>query len=91
MTPYMAPTRLGDVATYTFFGAGGLFLFGELGALAGTWSAKRSITADPEARRRIETAFRRFRADVLRREAEQLERGTEGQGLGSSFGGGILS
>ncbi len=46
--------------------------------LTGTLSANRTIASDPESRKRIENAFRRFRADVLRRQAEQLEKGTEG-------------
>lgn len=85
MTPYMKPTTLGDVATYTFFSAGGLFLGGEIGGLGGGWSAKRLVTGDEESRKRIETAFRRFKADVLRRQVEELETGKRGieEGAGS--------
>jgi len=36
--------------------------------------AIRTINRDPEARERIETAFRRFRADVLRKEADALDK-----------------
>lgn len=71
----MRPTTIGDFATYTFFAAGGLFIGGELGALGGSLAASRSLNKDPEAKQRIETAFRRFRADILRKEAESLERG----------------
>jgi len=77
----MKPSTLGDAATYLFFSAGGLFAFGELGALIGGFSASRTVSADPAARQRIETAFRRFRADVLRREAERMERGTGAVGF----------
>lgn len=71
----LKPSTLGDFAAYTFFSAGGLFLGGEIGALTGSLSANRSLSKDPESKKRIETAFRRFRADVLRKEAEQIERG----------------
>ena len=45
------------------------------GFLGGAASGSRSITKDPEQRRRIETAFRKFRADVLRQEAALLDQG----------------
>lgn len=73
MTPYMRPTTLGDVAAYTFFGFGGLFIGGETGVLTGGASAGKTISSDPKSRERIETAFRRFRADVLRKEADALD------------------
>ena len=69
----LRPTTLGDVAAYTFFGFGGLFLGGETGLLTGGASAGRLISRDPESRERIETAFRRFRADILRKEADELD------------------
>ncbi|KAJ5104388.1 hypothetical protein NUU61_001735 [Penicillium alfredii] len=75
LTPLLKPTALGDFATYFFASAGGLFLGGELGFAAGTASGSRSITADPEKRKRIENAFRGFRADMLRREADALDKG----------------
>lgn len=75
ITPLIKPTRLGDFAAYTFFAAGGIFVGGELGLLTGGLLAKRSITGDPETRQRVENAFRSFRADVLRKEIEQLESG----------------
>lgn len=84
VTPLMRPTRLGDIATYTFFAAGGVFVFGELGMVAGAWSARRQVMGDPESRKRIETAFKRFRAEVLRKEAEDLEAEA---GTGGIFGG----
>ncbi|KAL8913356.1 MAG: hypothetical protein Q9171_001833 [Xanthocarpia ochracea] len=74
MTPLMKPSTLGDVAAYTFFGFGGLFLGGETGILTGTASARRAIARNPESRERIETAFRRFRADLLRKEADALDK-----------------
>lgn len=43
--------------------------------MGGAASGSRSITADPERKKRIEAAFRRFRADVLRREADSLDNG----------------
>lgn len=75
MTKFMKPSTLGDIAAYTFGGAGGVFIGGELGLLGGSVSASSSLGKDPESRKRIETAFRRFKADVLRREAEMLETG----------------
>ncbi|KAL8959517.1 MAG: hypothetical protein Q9193_003638 [Seirophora villosa] len=74
ITPFMRPSTLGDVAAYTFFGFGGLFLGGETGLMTGGAFAGRRITSDPESRERIETAFRRFKADVLRQEADDLDK-----------------
>lgn len=71
----MQPSTLGDFAAYFFFGAGGLFLGGETGLLTGSGSASRSISRDPELRARVENAFRKFRADVLRKEADALDGG----------------
>ena len=75
ITPMLRPTTLGDVAAYTLFSAGGLFLGGELGLLTGSYAGMRSITQDPESRARIEKAFRSFRADLLRKEADMLDGG----------------
>ena len=69
------PSTLGDVVTYTLFSLGGVFLGGELGMLTGSASARRAISSDTESRRRIEHAFRAFRADVLKQEAKELEGG----------------
>jgi len=33
------------------------------------------LTGDPERRQRVESAFRRFRADLLRKEADELDKG----------------
>ncbi|KAI4240959.1 MAG: hypothetical protein L6R40_004839 [Gallowayella cf. fulva] len=73
-TALMRPTTLGDVAAYTFFGFGGLFIGGEIGILTGSASAGRTISRDSGSRERIETAFRRFRADLLRKEADTLDK-----------------
>lgn len=73
ISPLMKPSTLGDFATYMLFGAGGIFVGGELGMLGGAWSAQRTIGRDGAGKERIDMAFRRFRADVLRREADQLE------------------
>ncbi|PYI17584.1 hypothetical protein BO86DRAFT_388866 [Aspergillus japonicus CBS 114.51] len=73
ITPLLKPTTFGDFATYFFASAGGLFLGGELGFLGGAAVGSRGITNEPERRKRIENAFRRFRADVLRREADALD------------------
>ena len=73
--PLLKPSTLGDVATYLFFSAGGLFIGGELGLLAGSFSAGRTISQDPESSTRIETAFSKLRADVLRKEADSLDGG----------------
>lgn len=45
------------------------------GLAGGAASGSRSITRDPEMKKRIETAFRKFRADVLRKQADELVRG----------------
>lgn len=81
MTPYLKPSTLGNIATYSLFGLGGVFIGGELGLLSGSMAAGRTITRDPESRQRIEIEFRKFRAEVLRAEADLLERGG-----GSLFG-----
>lgn len=73
LEPLLRPSRWGDVATYTLFGISGLFLGGETGLLTGGISARRAVRRDPESRARIERAFRKFRAEVLRKEADALE------------------
>jgi hypothetical protein len=71
----LKPTTLGDIATYVFFGGGGLFFGGELGLLSGSTFAGRTISSDPAKRARIETAFRKFKADALRKQADLLDGG----------------
>lgn len=46
---------------------------GETGLLTGSGSASRTISKDPDSRARIEAAFRKFRADVLRKEADAID------------------
>lgn len=75
MTALAKPSVLGDVAAYFFFTAGGLFIGGETGLLTGSFSAGRLITKNPDSRERIENAFRKFRADALRQEADNLDGG----------------
>lgn len=48
---------------------------GMTGLAGGAASGSRSITRDPEMKKRVETAFRIFRADVLRKQADELDRG----------------
>ena len=52
---------------------------GETGFLTGSASAERTIIKDLETRARIEKAFLKFEANVLKKELQQLEDG------GSSF------
>jgi hypothetical protein len=52
--------------------------------LSGSTFAARSISSNPETRARIETAFRKFKADALRKQANQLD-GGKGT-LGTMFG-----
>ncbi|KAK2024119.1 hypothetical protein LX32DRAFT_599377 [Colletotrichum zoysiae] len=75
LTKELAPTKLGDIAAYSLLGIGSLFLGGELGFLSGTSAAARTIKRDPESRARIEAAFRKFRAEALRKEADRLDGG----------------
>ena len=77
ITPLLKPTTFGDIATYVLFAAGGVFTGGELGLLGGSAMASRRISSDPESRARIETAFRKFKADALRKQADQLDGGKE--------------
>ena len=81
ITPFVRPSRAGDIATYGFFGIAGLFLGGDLGLLLGQSAARKKITGDPETKDRIERAFRGFKADILRKELQDLEAGRGGLGL----------
>lgn len=85
LTPLVKPTTLGDVATYAFFAGGGLFFGGELGLASGTWSANRLVMRDADSRGRIDRAFKKFRADVLRSEAAGLEKSMQDVDAGSSI------
>lgn len=59
LTKVMQPSALGDVATYTLLGFGGLFLGGEMGLVTGSFRARSFVSKDPESQQRIEKAFRR--------------------------------
>jgi hypothetical protein len=78
----MKPSTLGDIATYTLLGGGGIFLFGEMGLLTGSFRARQQIGSDREGRDRIQMAFRRFQADALRSQADMLENEGKGSILG---------
>ncbi|KAH9841317.1 hypothetical protein Tdes44962_MAKER07766 [Teratosphaeria destructans] len=80
ITPLMKPSTIGDVATYSLLGAGGLFFGGETGLLTGTFRARSVINQDRDSRERIQNAFRKFRADVLRKEADALDQGRQREG-----------
>ncbi|RMZ79760.1 hypothetical protein DV738_g3149, partial [Chaetothyriales sp. CBS 135597] len=82
ITPLLAPSTLGDIAAFTFFPLGGLFLFGETGGLFGAWSASRAINSDPDSKKRIERAVTNFRIDALKREIEELEKNKVADFLG---------
>lgn len=60
LTGLMRPSRLGDFATYTFLGLGGLFIGGETGLLTGSFRARQQIASDRESGDRIRNAFHRF-------------------------------
>lgn len=46
-----------------------------VGFAGGVAKGTSSINSDPESKKRIETAFRKFRADVLRKQADALDKG----------------
>lgn len=59
-TGLLRPSRLGDFATFTFLGIGGLFLGGETGLLTGSFRARQQIASDRESGDRIRNAIHRF-------------------------------
>ncbi|KAK2742411.1 hypothetical protein FQN55_007849 [Onygenales sp. PD_40] len=73
LTPFVRPTTLGDIAMFGLFTAGGLFIGGETGLMTGIYSARKTISKDPESKARIENAFGKLRADILRRQADKLD------------------
>ena len=75
VTRFVQPSAVGDIATYTLLGAGGLFFGGETGLLTGSFRARSSIWQDKESRERILGAFRAFQADALRQQADAIDRG----------------
>ena len=72
--PLLKPTTLGDIAKYFLFSAGGLFLVVKGGLLTGGTSAHWTIKRDLDSRAWIEVAFRKFRADALRKRADALKK-----------------
>lgn len=73
ITAHLTPSKWGDAATYFFFSVGGLFIGGEAGLLTGTASASRTIMKNPEAKERIEKAWKNYRIDVMKQEIKKLE------------------
>ncbi|KAF2013828.1 hypothetical protein BU24DRAFT_442755 [Aaosphaeria arxii CBS 175.79] len=73
ITEQIKPSKWADAASYFFFSLGGLFLGGEAGLLSGTASASRTIAKDPQARERIEKAFRNYRIDAMKQEIQNME------------------
>ncbi|PNP84109.1 hypothetical protein FNYG_02797 [Fusarium nygamai] len=73
ITADLAPSKWGDAATYFFFSVGGLFIGGEAGLLSGTASASHTITKNPEAKERIEKAWKNYRIDAMKQEIRKLE------------------
>jgi hypothetical protein len=73
MTALVRPSKVGDFATVTLLGLGGLFFGGETGLLAGSFRARQVIGQDRESRERIASAFKKFQADALRQQADELE------------------
>ncbi|ROV91082.1 hypothetical protein VPNG_09921 [Cytospora leucostoma] len=71
----LAPSALGDFAAYFFLGVGGLFLGGETGFLTGSSVAASRVRADAERRKRVDGAYRAFKIDALRQQADALEKG----------------
>ncbi|CAH0019925.1 unnamed protein product [Clonostachys rhizophaga] len=86
LNPFLQPSVAGDIATYFLVGVGGLFLGGETGFLTGTYSADRLLQRNQESQKRIEQAFRRFRAELLRKEADRLDGGSKILGLAKDAG-----
>ncbi|OJD14579.1 hypothetical protein AJ78_05097 [Emergomyces pasteurianus Ep9510] len=75
LSPLLRPTTMGDIAMFGLFSAGGLFVGGETGLITGVYSARRTIGRDPESKARIERAFAKLRAEILRRQADRLDGG----------------
>lgn len=69
----LKPSKLGDFATFTLLGLGGVFLGGETGLLTGSFRARSMIAGDRESRERIQRAFQKFQADALRKQADALD------------------
>ncbi|RFU31461.1 hypothetical protein B7463_g4890, partial [Scytalidium lignicola] len=78
VTPWLQPSVVGDIAAYTFFAFGGMFLGGECGLLSGATAGRRTIMRDPETRSRIEKAYLNYRIDVLKKQTEVLQNSRAG-------------
>lgn len=79
ITDKIAPSKVGDLAAYTLLGIGGLFLGGETGLLTGSAVASRRVQRDEARVRRVREAYRRFKVEALRKEADELEKGAAGE------------
>jgi hypothetical protein len=79
MTALVRPSKVGDFATFEFLGLGGVFFGGELGLFAGSFRARQLIGEDRESRVRIANAFKKFQADALRQQADELEKDAGGK------------
>lgn len=79
ITDKVAPSKVGDFAAYTLLGMGGLFLGGETGLLTGSAVASRRVQSDEARVRRVREAYRRFKVEALRKEADELEKGAAGE------------
>lgn len=79
------PSTFGSVVTYSLFSLAGLFLGSEAGLLTGGLSAKSTLTKDEQTRRRIESAYTKFKIDLLRKSAEDLEKSGGGSTLGEKM------
>lgn len=73
MTPLLKPTFLGAITSYLLFSFGGLFLGSVAGSTVGNYFVQRNEPRDPQARHRIQAAFRMSRAERLRKEADWLD------------------
>ncbi|KAF2266676.1 hypothetical protein CC78DRAFT_122688 [Lojkania enalia] len=69
----LQPSQWADAAGFFCFSIAGLFIGGEAGFLTGTSSATRTITKDPESRKRIEKAFTNYRIDAMKQEIQRIE------------------
>lgn len=76
---FIRPTWWSDAVTYIAFGLGGVFFGGKLGFLTGSALACKYIAGHLESQKHIETAFRKFQVDVLKREIEMLEGKSKGK------------
>lgn len=69
------PSTFHTLFTGFLFATAGIFIGGEIGLLTGSISAKGAITRDEASKKRIDAAFRRLKADVMRKQADMIEKG----------------